>query len=1168
MITTFKQLKDASKLDSGISRLELGADISIDDNLFIPSGKTVLHNGYKFLKGLSAAATSTADTTISAAAYGAPTTKNALLNSPFQELPGLVTFTVASSAGYTPGGFAFITGSSAAEYNGQWVVASVPDSTHVVLHLHTALFNTPNTSASATDPMGQYHFTARNTFTGTAKMTPGVGPYTISAHASEDGGTHTRVTISSTAGVLPGSYVTITGGSIAGYQGRKEVLSVVTSTELKLDMAYVSGGLGSPSLQPGMPFATISAVTSVARPGGNFNNGNVTKIKFAPALELSAGATVTIRNSGVAALNGTWRVLYNAGVAGPYRNDLVEPVSPFAHYSEIILDLPYPGALSGTPVVSSAFVIMDTDPATTTREALYRGFAPGDIQASTSQVYPEWWGLIPGHHDVAINSAIRSFRTGVSGVHVSLAGGSYHVSAPLDLRGTASRLVGQGNTISHIVGTPNWAPPLWEHTTVFTDFSSTSSNRVDTKPAVALTPSLANTTVELNSHSSLIWMGSELPNGVQSFRTGVSSVYVNGYYTTWANPDKHISLISSTGYVEECSFIRDVMLEGFSGFGVGFHNAYDGVAVINGLVLDHFWILGALRRHSIPIFIPTHAVNCTVSNGTIDVHLQGPDSIEGTKPYKADWAMVGLAAGGLHTTIDNIHIEGVGVGILAFDDNEASGMTISNVDVNGMMDHGMIHSDSPRVIGPAPATATDQYNIAIATLPIRRAWLTAKGVEITTAVPHGLSTRSYGVEISGVSTQVNGTYRVTVLSEDRFLLDGTDAYSAVSYTSGGTVGWTNSAAGWDATIGYRAVYLRRYGVALLIGTRPTFYAYAYGGNLNSSVTVTNLCGRTSGRYLLRDIVYDKHISLFEDFGNDKNPNANTRTLNSYTRTGVYAARGPFPYPEGNGDPFLFQNDIVSASNTTPVVIKTRKPCGLSGSTNMVYIKDVVGSTTANGYFFVTPNGTLNDEFTLNDSVAGGAGTGGTVLRMSRGTDLGINGATNASPIVITTVSPHGISTSARVLIYGITGNTAANGMHTAIYDTATTLKLMDTTGNGTFGGTGGLIPNINLLPGVPISSISIAASAVVTTSQKHGLINTPTLMKISGCSSPSANGTWGIEIIDDTRFYLKSGASYVNSFSWGSPMGGTIVANSGYQALSFVEDPTLSTYRTFHTDPF
>lgn len=77
--------------------------------------------------------------------------------------------------------------------------------------------------------------------------------------------------------------------------------------------------------------------------------------------------------------------------------------------------------------------------------------------------------------------------------------------------------------------------------------------------------------------------------------------------------------------------------------------------------------------------------------------------------------------------------------------------------------------------------------------------------------------------------------------------------------------------------------------------------------------------------------------------------------------------------------------------------------------------------------------------------------------LTRRTDItaSVTGATNATPIVITTGSASGVVTGDQVVVSGVTGNTAANGTFTITTLTTTTFELNASAGNGAFvaGGT-------------------------------------------------------------------------------------------------------------------
>jgi len=67
-----------------------------------------------------------------------------------------------------------------------------------------------------------------------------------------------------------------------------------------------------------------------------------------------------------------------------------------------------------------------------------------------------------------------------------------------------------------------------------------------------------------------------------------------------------------------------------------------------------------------------------------------------------------------------------------------------------------------------------------------------------------------------------------------------------------------------------------------------------------------------------------------------------------------------------------------------------------------------------------------------------------------GVNLAVTGATNASPIEITTASAHGFSNGDTVYIQGVLGNTAANGIWTISSASGSTFTLDGSTGNGTY----------------------------------------------------------------------------------------------------------------------
>jgi len=70
----------------------------------------------------------------------------------------------------------------------------------------------------------------------------------------------------------------------------------------------------------------------------------------------------------------------------------------------------------------------------------------------------------------------------------------------------------------------------------------------------------------------------------------------------------------------------------------------------------------------------------------------------------------------------------------------------------------------------------------------------------------------------------------------------------------------------------------------------------------------------------------------------------------------------------------------------------------------------------------------------------------------------ITGATNATPIVITTSGAHGLSTGDKVAIKSVLGNTAANGNWTITVLSSTTFSLDTSSGSGAWTSGGYVVP--------------------------------------------------------------------------------------------------------------
>lgn len=378
-----------------------------------------------------------------------------------------------------------------------------------------------------------------------------------------------------------------------------------------------------------------------------------------------------------------------------------------------------------------------------------------------------------GQHDLAINAALKANLDNVRGVRVSLGATDYVVSKPIDIRGTNSTLIGAGSGLTKIYASRNWAPVTWD-SSAFWDYYATKgaaaissvqtanagahiavntaaggavefipgrtakitgssvtayngtwtvSSVTDHDTVVLVKPFVANATgtvtpvtldsvmeVTTNNCSSLVWVGSPLPDGNNSFFSSIKGVSFVGGYAVEKYPSKRISGISWTGYVEEQSLFEDITISGFSGFGFG--GSYGGVETTNGLTLRNFLITGATRRGACPIFVGGHAGVHAIRDGTLDcrIGLSQSYAADPDPTYVWDWPQFGILTSGAHTVVDNVHIEGCGNGVHVYAWDGAGSVSISNVDGIHMMDFKQVYYNdlANRWAGPAPALATQE----------------------------------------------------------------------------------------------------------------------------------------------------------------------------------------------------------------------------------------------------------------------------------------------------------------------------------------------------------------------------------------------------------------------------------------------------------------------------
>jgi hypothetical protein len=146
----------------------------------------------------------------------------------------------------------------------------------------------------------------------------------------------------------------------------------------------------------------------------------------------------------------------------------------------------------------------------------------------------------------------------------------------------------------------------------------------------------------------------------------------------------------------------------------------------------------------------------------------------------------------------------------------------------------------------------------------------------------------------------------------------------------------------------------------------------------------------------------------------------------------------------------------------------------------------------------------------------------------------VTNATKASPIVITSPN-HGLTTGHQVIVSGVGGNTAANGLFPITRIDANTFRLDGSTGNGDYAAnTGSFLasanlytltatspnnPRLTLTPGFLVENVT-STTPIVVTSSNHRLA-TGSRVVIGGVNGTgNANGRFTVTKIDDNSFSL------------------------------------------------
>lgn len=167
-----------------------------------------------------------------------------------------------------------------------------------------------------------------------------------------------------------------------------------------------------------------------------------------------------------------------------------------------------------------------------------------------------------------------------------------------------------------------------------------------------------------NSHSAMIWFGRDvtIPDPVPiSHFTGIEGVCLDAFNATQKWPKKRISCIAWLGNVEESSYIRDFIVGGFSGFGIGGEAPSPDFAQLNGFTIEQGFFGHSTRRFSLPIYLNELTIEATVRSITIPVGLSDASlTRDAAVPpaYILELPHYGIFVAGIHVLLDSIHIEG------------------------------------------------------------------------------------------------------------------------------------------------------------------------------------------------------------------------------------------------------------------------------------------------------------------------------------------------------------------------------------------------------------------------------------------------------------------------------------------------------------------------------
>jgi hypothetical protein len=191
---------------------------------------------------------------------------------------------------------------------------------------------------------------------------------------------------------------------------------------------------------------------------------------------------------------------------------------------------------------------------------------------------------------------------------------------------------------------------------------------------------------------------------------------------------------------------------------------------------------------------------------------------------------------------------------------------------------------------------------------------------------------------------------------------------------------------------------------------------------------------------------------------------------TWRATAIAELRTPNPaHPDGIWSP----EEIIAGIAPAPFeVVEARNNLLMTQGANDLW----TGLSTAG---LASPYNTTNAYLGVGDATTA-ASASQTDLQAAAGASLGggITAATNATPIVLTTSSAHGVLAGQVVVVASVLGNTAANGTFEVSAVTSTTITLLNSAGNGAYT-SGGTVKLINRY----FAQANASGSAVITNNQ-------------------------------------------------------------------------------------